>query len=366
MIDEHDLAYLDMAEAMAVKALGATSPNPHVGAVVVRDGKIVGTGYHEAAGKAHAEIVALKRAGKQSVGATLYLTLEPCVHWGRTPPCADAVLASGIERLVVAGLDPNPAIHSCGIRNLLRAGIKVEVGTRPERKSGLNEMHAKYIIERRPFVTLKAALSLNGKIATRTGDARWISSPEARDYAHFLRSENDAILVGVKTVVADDPALTVRTRGQKGKAIARVVLDPGLHTPPKARLFRTPEGGPILIYAKTGAGSSRKNALRRAGAEVVEIPGKGAGLNLDFVLSDLARREIAGLLVEGGGRTAAGFLSAGLVDKAVLILAPLLIGGADAVGLWEGTGIDRLADAPKLTRIAAFKLGGDLVVEGYL
>jgi len=367
MIDEHDLAYLDMAEALAVRSLGFTSPNPHVGAVVVRGGRIVGTGYHEAAGRPHAEIIALGRAGKKARGATLYLTLEPCVHWGRTPPCAESVLTSGIARVVVAGLDPNPVIHGRGIRLLRKAGIAVDVGNQAERKSGLNEAHAKYIVDKRPFVTLKAALSLDGKLATRTGDARWISSPEARDYAHFLRFENDAVLVGVKTILNDDPRLTVRPPGRSGKSILRVVLDPDLRTPPGANLFSNPEGGSVLLYARAGsrAWKTRRARLLRRDAEVVVVPGPGPNLDLRRVLSDLGRREVAGLLVEGGGRTAAGFIEAGLVDKAIFAVAPLLIGGTDAVSLFAGRGTDRLAAAPRLSRISAFRLGRDLLVEGY-
>jgi len=371
MIDAHDLAYLDMAEALAVRALGATRPNPHVGAVVVKNGAVVGTGYHEAAGKPHAEIIALREAGKKARGATLYLSLEPCVHWGRTPPCAEAVLASGVGRVVVAGLDPNPRIHGRGTRNLRRAGLPVEIDDRPERKSGLNEMHAKYIVDRRPFVTLKTALSLDGKLATRTGEARWISSEPARDYAHFLRAENDAVLVGVNTIKADDPLLSVRPPNRPGKTILRVVLDPDLRLPAGARLLADSPGGPVLVYARAAADSAdaaraeRKNRLVERGAEVAEIPADGAGLDLRLVLSDLARREIAGVLVEGGGRTVSGFLTAGLVDKVIFIYAPLLIGGPGAVGLWEGAGTSRLADAPRFSRLKAFRLGGDLVVEGY-
>lgn len=367
MIEARDLAYLDMAEALAMRALGRTRPNPLVGAVVVRDGKIVGSGFHEAAGRAHAEIAALQKAGKNAAGATLYLTLEPCVHWGRTPPCARAVLASGVRRVVIASLDPNPVIHGRGVRQLRRSGLRVDVAGRPSRTSGFNEAHEKYTVGRRPFVTLKAAVSLDGRLATRTGDARWISSAEAREYAHFLRSENDAILVGVNTVRLDDPRLTVRIPGKKGKPLFRAVLDPDLRTPPGAKLFCQADGGPVLIYARTAneIRTFRAGRLRRAGAEIVEAGGAGGGLDLKRVLADLGRREIAGLLVEGGGRTAAGFIEAGLVDKAILVLAPLLIGGRDAVSLFPGRGPDRIADALRLRRVSAFRLGGDFFVEGY-
>jgi len=364
MIDERDRAFLGMAAALAEKALGLTHPNPHVGSVVVRGGTILGTGYHEAAGRPHAEVVALGRAGRKARGATLYVTLEPCVHWGRTPPCVGTVTAAGIKRVVVAGLDPNPIIRGRGVRQLRAAGIAVDVaaGSGPR----FNEIYTKFIVAKRPFVTLKAAISLDGKLATRAGEARWISSPAAREYAHLVRAENDAILVGDKTIRADDPSLTVRPPGGSAKKILRVVLDPALRTPPDAKILMNPARGSLLLYANEGASSPRKERLLRSGAEVVVFPGRGPELDLHRVLEDLGRREIAGLLVEGGGRIAAGFLDAGLVDKVLLIFAPLLIGGAKAVSLYAGTGAGPLAEAPRVSRVSTFRLGGDLLLEGYL
>jgi diaminohydroxyphosphoribosylaminopyrimidine deaminase/5-amino-6-(5-phosphoribosylamino)uracil reductase len=364
MIDERDLAFLSMASALAEKALGFTHPNPHVGAVIVRSGTIVGTGFHKAVGAPHAEIAALNRAGRKARGATLYVTLEPCVHWGRTPPCKEAVLAAGIKRVVVAGIDPNPIIRGRGVRRLRAAGIAVDVaeGAGPL----FNEMYVKYIVTKKPFVTLKAALSLDGKLATRTGETRWISSPAAREYAHLIRSENDAILVGDKTVRADDPSLTIRPPGGSVKKILRVVLDPELRTPPDAKLLSNPNRGGVLLYAHEGASSARKKRLLRRGAEVVVLPGRGPELDLRRVLEDLGQREIAGLLVEGGGQVAAGFLDARLVDKVFLFFSPRLIGGAKAVSLYAGTGAGPLADALRLNRLSTFRLGGDFCLEGYL
>jgi diaminohydroxyphosphoribosylaminopyrimidine deaminase/5-amino-6-(5-phosphoribosylamino)uracil reductase len=364
MIDERDRAFLSMASALAEKALGHTHPNPHVGAVVVRGGMIVGAGYHEAAGTPHAEIVALSRAGRKARGATLYVTLEPCVHWGRTPPCQETVISAGIKRVVVAGIDPNPIIRGRGIRRLRAAGIAVDVAEGAGLRS--NEMYVKYIVAKRPFVTLKAAMSLDGKLATSAGEARWISSPAAREYVHLVRAENDAVLVGDKTIRADDPSLTVRPPGGSTKKILRVVLDPELRTPPDAKILMNPARGSLLLYANEGASSPRKERLLRRGAEVVVFPGRGPELDLRRVLEDLGRREIAGLLVEGGGRIAAGFLDAGLVDKVLLIFAPLLIGGAKAVSLYAGTGAGSLAEALRLSRMSTFTLGGDLLLEGYL
>ncbi len=212
-----DLAYMEMAYGLAEKGRGRTSPNPVVGAVVVRSGVVVGHGFHEKAGKPHAEILALGMAGRSAKGATLYLTLEPCVHWGRTPPCVDTVIAAGLKRAVISAVDPNPLVHTRGIRRLKEAGLDVSVGLLDERNSGLNEAYAKYITRKIPFVTLKAALTLDGKIACRTGDSKWISSAGTRDYIHLLRGEHDAIMIGVNTLVADDPRLTVRHPNWSGK-----------------------------------------------------------------------------------------------------------------------------------------------------
>ena len=360
-----DRAWMEMAYGLAEKARGRTSPNPLVGAVVVRDGAVVGSGFHEEAGKPHAEIIALGRAGARARGATLYLTLEPCVHWGRTPPCVDTVLAAGLDRVVISAVDPNPLVDGRGVRRLEEAGLRVSVGLLAERNAALNETTIKYIGRKVPFVTLKAALTLDGKIACRTGDSRWISSAGTRDYVHLLRGEQDALMVGAGTLVADDPRLTVRHAGWAGKKVVRAVLDSRLRFPLTARMLSTLRGGCILVFAGREAPPAKARDLGRRGVEVVFPPGKAASWTLDFVLAELGRREIAALLVEGGSRLFTSFIESGLADKAVLTLSPRLVGGVAAPGLLGGEGADRIAASLPLRKVRSFTVGADIILEGY-
>jgi len=366
MISARDSAAMSLAYGLAEKGLGRTSPNPCVGAVVVREDRVVGYGHHEGAGKPHAEIVALGRAGRLARGATLYVTLEPCVHWGRTPPCVDAVLAAGLRRIVVSAVDPNPLVSGRGIERIRAAGLELVVGVLADRHARLNEAYDKFIRGKIPFVTLKAAISLDGRMATRTGDSHWISTPVARDYAHLVRGEQDAILAGITTILRDDPQLTVRHANWPGKKIARVILDPGLRLPPSAAVLAAREGGPVLVFAGPDAPVKAAKALVGRGAEVVRAPAVRGRLDLSRVLAELGRREISSVLVEGGGAIATAFLESRLADKILLVVSPRLIGGAKAVPLFGGEGPARLADSLGLGRVSSFRLGGDLIVEGYL
>lgn len=365
MSADRDRAWMEMAYGLAAKGRGRTSPNPVVGAVVVRGGAAVGHGFHEEAGRPHAEVLALAAAGRKAAGATLYLTLEPCVHWGRTPPCVDTVVAAELGRVVVSAVDPNPLVHTRGIRRLREAGLDVSVGLLEARNAVLNEAYAKFIVRRVPFVTLKAALSLDGRIACRTGDSKWITSPGTRDYVHLLRGEQDAILAGSGTVLADDPLLTVRHPAWPEKKLLRAVLDGRLRVPDGARILGTLDRGPIVLFAGREAPAARARALEARGAEVVRPPGGAASWTLPAVLAELGRREIAALLVEGGSRVLTSFVEAGLADKAVLTYAPRLIGGEAAPGLVGGPGAAAVGLAAKLARTRAFTLEDDIVVEGY-
>jgi len=360
-----DLAYMEMAYGLAEKARGRTSPNPLVGAVVVRSGVVAGHGFHEKAGKPHAEILALGMAGRSAKRATLYLTLEPCVHWGRTPPCVDTVLAAGLKRAVVSAVDPNPLVHTRGIQRLREAGLDVSVGLLEERSSGLNEAYAKYITRKIPFVTLKAALTLDGKIACRTGDSKWISSAGTRDYIHLLRGEYDAIMIGVNTLVADDPRLTVRHPNWGGKRIVRVILDSRLCFPPTAKILSTIPRGRILVFAGGGAPAAKARALEARGAEVVVPGGRKKSWDLPDVLAELGRREIASLLVEGGSRLFTAFVENGLADKAVLTYAPRLVGGVAAPGFIGGKGAAKVGEGPALKKTRSFSIEDDIILEGY-
>jgi diaminohydroxyphosphoribosylaminopyrimidine deaminase/5-amino-6-(5-phosphoribosylamino)uracil reductase len=360
-----DAAYMQMAYGLAEKALGQASPNPYVGALVVKNGIIVGHGYHEGAGRPHAEIVALKRAGARAKGATLYVTLEPCVHWGRTPPCVEVVCGAALRRVVVSALDPNPLVFRKGVRRMKAAGLEVAVGVLAERNRRLNEFYIKYITRKIPFITLKAAVSLDGKMATRTFDSRWISSAETREYIHCLRGEYDALLIGLNTVLRDDPLLTVRHPNWPRKRIARIVLDGGLKVPPQARLLSTLSRGRIVVFANRDAPPAKKEALTKNGVEVVTLPGRGPRLELGRVVDELGRREIASVLVEGGGRTITAFLDGKLADKVLLTISPRLIGGTNAVSLHGGRGAASLKDALSLKTVSTFRIGKDTVLEGY-
>jgi diaminohydroxyphosphoribosylaminopyrimidine deaminase / 5-amino-6-(5-phosphoribosylamino)uracil reductase len=365
MTGTQDRAWMEMAYGLAEKARGRTSPNPLVGAVVVRDGKIVGHGFHEGPGRPHAEIVALGRAGRRARGATLYLTLEPCVHWGRTPPCVEAVLAAGLARVVVSAVDPNPLVRAKGLRRLRDAGLAVEAGLLAERDAALNEVPAKYIARRVPFVTLKAALTLDGKIACRTGDSRWISSPATRDYVHLLRGEQDAIMIGSGTLLADDPLLTVRHPDWPGKKLVRVVLDSRLRFPARARMLETLGRGPVLVLAGRKAAAKKARALEARGVEVLRPPDGAAAWTLESALAELGRREIAALVVEGGSRLFTSFIEERRADKAVLTFGPILAGGVSAPGLVGGQGAGTIAQAVPVKRSRSFSVGGDIIVEGY-
>jgi len=360
-----DLGYMEMAYGLAERARGRSSPNPLVGSVIVHHGKIVGCGYHEEAGKPHAEIMALRQAGRRAEGATIYLTLEPCVHWGRTPPCVTSLLAARLKRAVISSYDSNPLVHRKGVGKLREAGLDVTVGLLEEKNARLNEIYIKYITRKIPFVTLKAALSLDGKTATRTGDSRWISAAGTRDYIHLLRGEYDALMVGVNTLIRDDPRLTVRHPNWGDKKIVRVILDSKLRFPLSARILGTLERGRIIVFAGEEAPSDKAEALIKMGVEVVVVPRPMINGGLRDVLAELGEREVAGLLVEGGSRLHTSLIRERLADKIVLTISPKLIGGRDAPGFWEGAGAENVRASLTLKNVRPFSLGDDLILEGY-
>ncbi|MGQ9800115.1 MAG: bifunctional diaminohydroxyphosphoribosylaminopyrimidine deaminase/5-amino-6-(5-phosphoribosylamino)uracil reductase RibD [Candidatus Saccharicenans sp.] len=360
-----DLAFMEMAYSLAEKARGRTSPNPCVGAVLVKKNRIIGWGFHQEAGQPHAEIVALDRAGGHTEGATLYLTLEPCVHWGRTPPCVDRLQGSGLKRIVISSYDPNPVVHRKGAARLQQAGVKVEVGLLGHLNQKLNEFYFKYITGRVPFVTLKAALSLDGKIAVLSGDSRWISCEESRYFVQNLRAEHDAVLVGLNTVLTDNPRLSLRLPGLAGKRWYRVVLDSSLRFPERARLLEKPEEGRVIIFTGPEISEARAKRLRKKGAEIIQVPEDGGRLDLRSVLEELGRREIAALLVEGGAATLTSFIQQKLADKIYLFLAPRLIGGKSSPSLYQGPGAVRIAESLELKSLKHFSIKNDIIVEGY-
>jgi diaminohydroxyphosphoribosylaminopyrimidine deaminase/5-amino-6-(5-phosphoribosylamino)uracil reductase len=325
-----------------------------VGAVLVRDGAVVGEGFHARVGGPHAELAALAAAGERAAGATLYVTLEPCCHHGRTPPCVDALLAAGVTRVVACHLDPDPRVRGAGFAALRGAGVEVESGLLAEEAARLNLRYLVAAVERRPAVTLKWAMSLDGRIATAGGESRWISSPAARRWALGEREAHDATLVGVGTVLADDPLLD-RRLGKAAGPNRRVVLDRRLRTPPDARMFTA--AGEVLVYTES-ADAARAAAL--AEASVVRLP----RVEPAAVLADLHARGVRSVLVEGGAAVHASFVGAGLYDRVAAVCAPLLLGGAQAPGPLAGDGLGPLAGAPRLGPLRARRLGPDLVLIG--
>jgi diaminohydroxyphosphoribosylaminopyrimidine deaminase / 5-amino-6-(5-phosphoribosylamino)uracil reductase len=352
-----------MACRLALKAAGRTSPNPMVGAVLARDGKIIATGYHKAAGTDHAEIVALKRAGKKARGATLYINLEPCSHFGRTPPCTRALIAAGVESVVAGMQDPNPLVAGRGFRELKRAGTTVRTGLLEEECRALNEAFIKYITRGLPFVTLKLAASLDGKIATASGDSHWISGEESRRTVHRLRDQVDAVLVGSGTVIADDPLLTCRIPG--GRNPRRIVLDRRLRISPAAQLLRQPDGDKTLIITGQRAPARRARALAARGAQVLRVAERDGKLPWSAVLQQLASLGIQSVLIEGGAAVAASALKEKAVDKVLFFYAPKIIGG-DGQVMIEALGTKAAKRSLKLHRLEVKVSGGDIMVSGYL
>ncbi len=356
--------FMRQAIALAKKGLGLTSPNPAVGAVVVRSGAVISKGFHRKAGLPHAERAAIERIKKINKDSTLYVTLEPCCHYGRTPPCTDLIIGSGIKRVVIGAVDPNPKVRGKGIRALMGAGVEVTTGVLKEECGALNEQYEKHITTGLPFVTLKLATTLDGKIATKTGESRWITGIEARRFAHRLRSVHDAVMVGCNTVMKDDPELTVRhLRGRNPK---RIVLDSTLRTPLEARVFNNihKDGGDeLIIFTTSRAKAGDVNRVREKGATVIIAPAGENGLSLSHVLKELGRLGVTGVLVEGGATLAAAFLKQGLVDRFMLCVSPMIIGG-DGVSAIGALGIDRLKQALRLKDLSIKRLGADILFNG--
>lgn len=363
-----DPRLMRMALRLAARARGRTSPNPMVGAVVVKDGEVVGRGYHRRAGTAHAEVVALRQAGERARGADLYVNLEPCNHVGRTGPCAACIIESGVARVAVGMRDPNPLVDGRGFRALRRAGVEVVLGVLEAECERLNEAFACSITRGRPFVILKTATTLDGHVATRDGDARWVSGEAARLEGHRLRDACDAILVGAGTVLADDPSLTCRGV-PRGRDPVRVVLDSRLRTPPSARVVAGAAGStaPTLIATTEGAPERRVRPLVAAGAEVVRLPSDAGGrVSIPALLARLHARELQAVLLEGGPTLAGAFFAAGLVDRVVAFVAPKLLGDGLARPVLAGPAVARMADAVPLEGVEVRRVGEDLMLSGRL
>ena len=355
-----DLAHMRAALSLARRGLGNTWPNPAVGCVIVKDGRVIGRGWTQPGGRPHAETEALARAGAAAKGATAYVTLEPCSHHGRTPPCADALIAAGIARVVAAIEDSDPRVSGSGLAKLRAAGIAVESGLCASEATDLNAGFFCRVRQGRPLVTVKLATSLDGRIATATGASRWITGAAARERAHLLRATHDAVLVGTGTALADDPQLTCRLAGLEHRSPVRIVLDRALRLPSTLRLFAEARDVPTWVVTSPAADAARQTALAAQGVKIVVDVDAADQLDLAALMQRLGGERLTRLLVEGGGRLAAALLRAGLVDRLVWMRAPLIIGG-DGVPAIAGLGLDGLDGAPRFTLASSEPCGEDVI-----
>jgi len=357
---------MQMALDLARKGEGFTSPNPMVGAVVVKDGRVVGSGYHQMVGGPHAEVNALDAAGKLADGATLYVTLEPCNHTGRTPPCTQKIVEAGIKRVVLAMIDPNEDVAGGGADFLERQGIRVSTGICQQQSRKLNEAFIKFVRTRRPFTIAKCAATLDGRIATRSGDSKWVTGEKSRQYVHRLRHAADGILVGINTVLADNPSLTTRLPDGRGKDPVRIILDTHLAISPEARLLRQESSADTIIVVGEGASQDKQAAIENDGTRVVQLKLQNGLIDMNALMERLGEMGICSLLIEGGSRVLGSALSAGIVDKVAFFYAPKILGGDDGIPICSGPGPELMSQSIPLNHINIQRFDDDIMIEGYI
>ena len=360
-----DRFYMQMALALAARGRGRTLPNPMVGAVVVRDGRVVGRGWHEFYGGPHAEVNALDAAGDAARGATLYVTLEPCNHTGQTPPCTRRIMAAGVRRVVVAAHDPNPGVTGGGNAFLRAQGIEVTTGVRAAAAERLNEAFNHFICTRRPFVTLKCAATLDGRIATRTGNSQWVTGEASRRYVHQLRHANAGIMVGINTVRADNPSLTTRLAEGRGADPTRVILDTALSIDTGVKVLQQTSEAATIVVTGPDTPADRREAVQATGGRLLAAPLHEGRIDLVWLMARLGEMGMASLLIEGGGQVAGAALRAGIVDKLCLFYAPKLLCGEDGVPLCGGPGPARMQDSLPVRIEKVQRFDDDLMVEAY-
>jgi diaminohydroxyphosphoribosylaminopyrimidine deaminase/5-amino-6-(5-phosphoribosylamino)uracil reductase len=360
---KNDIRWMKKVLRLAEKGRGRTSPNPMVGAVLVKDGKVVGEGYHTKAGETHAEIFALRQAGEEAKGSTLYLNLEPCTHYGKTPPCAPAVIEAGVRRVVIGMEDPNPLVKGKSLEILRGAGLAAEVGILEKECRRLNEAFCKYILKKEPFVILKIAATLDGKIATRDGDSKWISGEASRRFVHRLRDQVDGTIVGIGTILKDDPLLTVRIKG--GRDPYRIILDSRLRIPEEAKVIETSPSKTIIATTELAA-KDKVERLEKKGVQIIVLDSKQGKVDLKLCLSKFGEMGMMSLLVEGGSQINGSFLDECLIDKLLLFISPKMIGDKEALGIFSGKRVAQLKDAIALYELRARRIGGDILLEGYV
>lgn len=364
--DNKDEHYMEIALELASKGEGFVNPNPQVGALVVKEGNIVGRGYHKFYGGPHAEVYALKEAGDKAAGGQIYVTLEPCSHYGKTPPCVEAIVRAGIKKVVVALKDPNPLVSGRGIEFLRNKGIEVVTGVLEKEALNINEIFIKYISDKLPFVILKSAVTLDGKIATVTGQSKWITCEESRNFVHHIRNRVMAIAVGIGTILSDNPLLTTRLE-KKCKSPIAVVLDSKLRIPLDCKIFDTLKYRKTIIACTEGYDEDKKYEIEKMGVDVIICPKDESGhVNLKILIEKLGNIGIDSLFIEGGGSLNFSALSSGIVDKVIYFIAPKIIGGLEAKTSVEGKGIEDLNKAVKLKNISYLKSGEDMMIQGYV
>ena len=359
--------YMKLALELAKKGIGRVHPNPMVGAVIVKDGKILGQGYHKKCGEGHAEVNAFKDAEEKNEnveGAEMYVTLEPCSHFGKTPPCADKIIEKKISKVFIGTLDPNPLVAGRGIKKLKDAGIYVEYGILESECYKLNEVFMKYIVKKEPFVVMKTGMSLDGKIATYSGESKWITEERSREDVHNLRNELTGIMVGINTVLKDNPQLTCRVNG--GRNPIRIIVDSNLKIPMDCKIVNTAKEVETIIATTDKANLDKINSLEDKGVKIIVVPSKNGKVNLKELMTILGKLKIDSILLEGGGTLNFSALEEGIVDKVKIYIAPKIIGGKDSKTPIEGKGIDNLKDAFKITNLSVSTIGEDILVEGYV
>ena len=363
-ITPEDIGFMKRAVELSEKGCCDARPNPLVGAVIVKEGKVIGEGYHQKFGEAHAEVNAINNAKESVRGATMYVTLEPCSHYGKTPPCADRIIAEGFSEVVVGMTDPNPLVKGKGIAKLEAAGIKVKVSVIEDIIRKTNEIYLKNIELKRPFCVLKTAMTLDGKIASKTGDSKWISGDKSRNYVHELRHRYDGILIGVNTIITDNPQLTDRSDHEKKRHPVRIVADSSGRIPLNSKVLN--DNGRTIVAVTDKAGANFISKIEEKGKEIVICPAKEGKTDLGFLMKELYRLGIDSILIEGGGTLNWSAVSCGIVDKVLSFIAPEIVGGIDAVTPVEGVGYDNIAGSLKLKIDSLQKIGKDILIESYV
>ncbi|MEA1962513.1 MAG: bifunctional diaminohydroxyphosphoribosylaminopyrimidine deaminase/5-amino-6-(5-phosphoribosylamino)uracil reductase RibD [Bacillota bacterium] len=364
-MEKIDEQYMQRTLVLAEKARGRTNPNPMVGAVIVKENQIVGEGYHDKAGTPHAEIHALRDAGEEARGATVYVSLEPCSHFGKTPPCADAIIAAGVRRVVIAMMDPNPKVAGQGIDRLQKADIEVCVGVLEEKANRLNEVFLKHIQTGMPFVALKSAMSMDGKIACESGDSKWITNEESRLYVHTLRNSYDGILAGIGTVLKDDPMLNTRLEGNDVRDPIRIIIDTFLDIPEESQIVKTAEQQRTIVFCGNEADDNKQQNLAKKGIQIIRLSAHNNKVSLEEVLKTLYQLGVCSVLIEGGGEINGDLVRHRLIDKFYLFIGAKIIGGRNSPGPVGGVGIQQMSAAMPMKITDINRYGEDVLLVSY-